>query len=426
LTIKRIQPTPPLPDKFSNDDLKIFPKLRGNIEPCPSRAKDGSVYIGLKDKLEMSEEQLWLSQDLFFLLQFFDGRHSCLEIRSQYMKKFGKFLFENRLNDFIKMLDDAFLLENPNYFQKFEQYKLEYRKLRFRQAICAGLSYPKEPEKLKTLLDQLVGSVDSNGFMTDNTVKPINAIISPHIDIRLGGSTYAHSYYHLLNSIPVDLFVILGIGHSGINNFFALTDKDFNTPLGVVQTDNNLVHDINNRCEIDFLSDELIHRDEHSIEFQTIFLQHFFKDFKILPILCSFNFYDFKTAPYRQNEIFTSFINSVKSVLSEFSGSVCFIASVDLAHVGLKYGDPEKPDHVYLAKVEANDREILNALADLDQNKFQNIINANNDKYNICGYSALTSLLELIPQSKGVILDYNEAVMDEKKSRVTFASMIFR
>jgi len=184
------------------------------------------------------------------------------------------------------------------------------------------------------------------------------------------------------------------------------------------------VNEINNRCEIDFLSDELIHRDEHSIEFQTIFLQHFFKDFKILPILCSFNFSDFKD-PYRQNEIFTSFITSVKFVLSEYSGKICFIASVDLAHVGLKYGDPEKPDHIYLAKVEANDREILNALADFNQKKFQNIIKANNDKYNICGYSALTSLLELLPPSKGIILDYNEAVMDENKSSVTFASMIF-
>ncbi len=425
MTIKRIQTSADFSNEFSNDDFSIFPKLRGNIEPFASHAKDGNIYIGLKDNLELSGEQLWLSQDLFYLLQFFDGKHSCLEIRSEYMKKYGKFLFENKLNEFIKILDKAYLLENPKYFKKFEQLRSGYRKLPYRQMVCAGLSYPKDPQKLETQLDQLIGSVDSNGVLINHNIKNISAIIVPHIDIRLGGSTFAHSYYHLLHSKPVDLFVILGIGHSGINNLFALTDKDFNTPFGVVQTDVNLVNEINNRCEIDFLSEELVHRDEHSIEFQTVFLKHFFKNFKILPILCSFNHPVINTSPNQQTVIFTSFIDSVKSVLSEFSGTVCFIASVDLAHVGLKYGDPEKPDHVYLANVERNDRELLNALADFDQTQFQNIISSNNDKYHICGYSALTTLLELIQPSKGFLLDYNYAVMDENKSSVTFASMIF-
>ncbi|MBN2412239.1 AmmeMemoRadiSam system protein B [candidate division KSB1 bacterium] len=424
MTIKRIH-TLDYTNELSKDDFTVYPKLRGNIEPFASQAKDGNVYIGLKDNLELTGEQLWLSQDLFYLLQFFDGSHSCLEIRSEYMKKFGKILYENRLHEFINILDKAFLLENFKYSKKLEQLRTEYRKLPYRQMVCAGSSYPNDPVNLADRFDQLIESVKSNGILINHNLKNINAIIAPHIDIRLGGSTFAHSYYHLLHSKPVDLFVILGIGHSGIDNLFALTDKDFNTPFGVVQTDTNLVNEINNRCDIDFLSEELVHRDEHSIEFQTLFLKHFFKNFKILPILCSFNHSVFNASTKKQTAIFRSFTDSVKSVLSEFSGNVCFIASVDLAHVGLKYGDPEKPDHVYLANVERNDREILNSLADFDQTKFQKIISSNDDKYHICGYSALTTLMELLSPAKGFLLDYNYAVMDENKSTVTFASMIF-
>ncbi len=424
MTLKRIHASDSS-NELSQDDFTIYPKLRGNIEPFASQAKDGNVYIGLKDKLELTGEQLWLSQDLFYLLQFFDGTHSCLEIRSEYMKKFGKILFENKLLEFINILDKAYLLENVKYFKKLKQVKAEYKKLPSRQMVCAGMSYPKDPLPLAARLDQLVENINSNGMVINNNLENITAMIAPHIDIRLGGPTFAHSYYHLLHGKPVDLFVILGIGHSGIDNLFALTDKDFNTPFGIVQTDANLVNEINNRCEIDFLSEELVHRDEHSIEFQTIFLKHFFKNFKILPILCSFNHNIFNASPKKQTEIFRSFIGSVKSVLSEFPGNICFIASVDLAHVGLKYGDPEKPDHVYLANVERNDREILNALADFDRARFQKIIKTDDDKYHICGYSALTTLMELVSPVKGLLLDYNYAVMDENKSTVTFASMIF-
>jgi len=425
LTIKRVQPSADLKKEFSNDDFANYPKLRIGIEPFPSQAQDGNIYIGLKDNLELSSQQLWLSQDLFYLLQFFDGNHNCLEIRSQYMKKYGKFLFENRLNEFIKMLDKAFLLENQKYIKRLEQLRTEYRKLSYRHTVCAGTSYPKDPHELESQLDKLVGSVDSNGVFKNQNISQIKAVIAPHIDIRLGGSTFAHSYYYLLQSKPVDLFVILGIGHSGVNNLFALTEKDFNTPIGIVQTDAEIVKEINNRCEFDFLSEELIHRDEHSIEFQTVFLKHLFSNFRIVPILCSFNHNVFNNSQIEQTKKFSSFINSVKSVLAEFSGTVCFIASVDFAHVGPKYGDPAKPDHVYLANVERNDREILNALADSDQAEFQNIFNSNNDKYHVCGYSALSTLLEIMPPSKGYLLDYNYTVMDEFKSTVTFASMIF-
>lgn len=401
---------------------KEYPELRNGIEPYLVSDEHGEYYIGLRDQYELSPQQLFISQDLFYLLQFFDGKNSLIDIRALYMKKYNKFLFENRIQELIDMLDKSCLLNNPHAIKQLDLVRQEYRQLDIRQPVCAGSSYPAEKEALASFLDKIMLTVDPATIAMPEH-KQIKAVIAPHIDIRLGAKTWAHTYSHLFNVPHIDLFVILGIGHYGIENLFALTEKNFQTPDGLVYTDTQLVNDIIKRCKNDFMAEELVHRDEHSIELQTVFLNHYFQNFKILPVLCSFSsqFYNDPALV----EIFADFIQSVKTALSAFKGTICYLASVDLAHVGLKYGDPSQPDKVYLAHVEQRDRDILNALATQNRTEFQQIFTQTHDLYHICGYSALTTLLELMPPAKGNLLDYRSAVMDDKNSTVTFASMIF-
>jgi len=402
--------------------LQMYPKLRNGIEPFLAADENGEWFVGLRDQLELSSQQLFISQDLFYLLQFFDGKTSVMEIRALYMKQFNKFLFENRLQELIEMLDKSYLLDNQRAAEKLFEIRDEYRKLPNRLPVCAGSSYPEEAAALAGFLDKLMQNVQAAEFGSSFN-KPIKAVVAPHIDIRLGSRTFAHIYTSLLNGPQVDLFVILGIGHFGIQNLFALTDKNFITPDGTAITDAHLVNDIMKRCHNDFMAEELIHREEHSIELQTVFLNHYFKNFKILPVLCSFSNQLFDDP--EQVKIYTDFIDSVKAALSIYRGSVCYIASVDLAHVGIKYGDPDRPDPVYLAHVEQNDRQLLSALAAQDHREWQQIFKLTNDQFHICGYSALTALLDLMPPARGQLLDYNSATMDNLNSTVTFTGMIF-
>lgn len=423
MTIKR---TSFAEKKTFNLDYK--PKMRYDIEAVPAKTDDGTLLYGLKDIVDQREKFLWLPQDMFYLLQFFDGRHSRADIKAEYMRKFGDFLFDENYVRLLQRLDEYYFLDNDRSRKRMQNLTIAYRQLPHRAPISAGNSYPAEPDALADKLDTLVdlATTQRNGAAVNLDGSAIKAVVVPHIDIRLGGTTYAHAYRLLAQSTPADLYVILGIGHQGIPNLFSLTSQDFETPLGMVRTDKSLVEEISARSDFDFLKNELAHRDEHSIEFQTIFLKHFIQsDFKILPVLCSFSHSIFSRPKSAALEKFKAFIRVLKSTLSRYPGTVTIIASVDFSHVGTKYGDLRPPSPSFLAQVERSDRDVIDALVQFDQQQFQQKFLANDNQYRICGYSALTTMLELVSPSHSYFLDYNSAVMDEQRSRVTFASLIF-
>ena len=68
------------------------------------------------------------------------------------------------------------------------------------------------------------------------------------------------------------MLVIIGTAHAGLEQPFALTDKDFETPLGVVPADRAIV----DRLKVlvpEYFSEDVAHLSEHAIEFQLPFVQ---------------------------------------------------------------------------------------------------------------------------------------------------------
>ena len=116
----------------------------------------------------------------------------------------------------------------------------------------------------------------------------LRGVLSPHIDFRRGGPVYTWSYRELAEQADIDTFVILGVAHQTCRHQFALTLKDFETPLGVVPTDRQYVERIAAAAGEELFDDELVHRAEHSIEFQVVWLQYVLgkeRPFSIVPIL---------------------------------------------------------------------------------------------------------------------------------------------
>ncbi len=423
MTIKRASFVEKKPLNIDNK-----PKIRYDIEAVPMKTADGTLLYGLKDLVDQTAKLLWLPQDLFYLLQFFDGRHSRADIKAEYMRKFGDFLFDENYAQLLQSIDENYFLDNGRSRMRAQKLTTAFRQLPYRVPISAGSSYPSDPDALANMLDTLVDLAEKqrNGAAINLDGRRIKAVVVPHIDVRLGGTTYAHAYRLLAQSAPADLYVILGIGHQGIPNLFSLTSQNFETPLGIVQTDKNLVKQISSYSDFDFLENELVHRDEHSIEFQTIFLKHFVKtDFKILPVLCSFSHSIFSRPKSLALEKFRAFVRVLKTVLQNYCGSVTIIASVDFSHIGTKYGDLRPPSPSFLAQVERSDRDAVDALIQFDQQQFQQKFFENDNQYRICGYSALMTMLELVSPTHSYFLDYNSAIMDEQRSRVTFASLLF-
>jgi hypothetical protein len=261
--------------------------------------------------------------------------------------------------------------------------------------------------------------------------------VAPHIDFHRGGPAYAWAYKNLVESAGADLFILLGTSHCGGQNPFILTLKDFATPLGPVETDKRFVSHLRERSGEDLFADEYLHRGEHSLEFQVLFLKYAAqmraamtgdaeRPFKIVPILVSsFRSMFAQRMPPRGDAGVQKFLHVLRDLAARETRQVCFVAGVDLAHVGQQFGDREPVTEAFLSWVKAEDQRLIERLQQLDLPGFFNEVAKDQDKRRICGFAPLYSLIHLLDGAKGNHLKYSQAVTPETGSAVTFASMIF-
>lgn len=413
----------PLISAFPNTKNDCCPRLRSDLEPVQAQDKNGRPYIRLSDPLGLSETELFFPPEWFYILEFLDGRYSLSEISSKYSLKFGEALSEQRISKLIKNLDRFFLLDNERFHKRFNVVLKHYRSVGVREAAFAGQSYAKDAVDLRREIDDYAAKTPLDSAITRMLQdKKIAAVVAPHIDPRLGGSAYISAYRPLTYVPPETLFIILGISHHTMRNIFALTDKAFSGPGGQIPADKKLIRQLASTCKTDFFQDELLHRHEHSIEFQTVFLRHFVRSpFTIVPILCSF------THSMTEREVlqFAEFTEALQTAIYQEDRNIVIIAGVDLSHVGTRYGDSQTPDSFRLSEVEAFDRRVLSAVMQKDMKSFDMLFESSNNQYNVCGYPALRTLVQILPPSNPLLLSYDNAIMDELRSTVTFASLLF-
>jgi len=120
-----------------------------------------------------------------------------------------------------------------------------------------------------------------------------------------------------------------------------------------------------------------------------------------------------------------NFLRTLRRLANDDGRQICFIAGVDLAHVGKQFGDEEPVTEDFLKWVEAEDRQLVDRLARLDAAGFFNEIAKDEDKRKICGFSPLYSLIHLVDGVHGKQLHYGQAFTPETGSAVTFTSVLF-
>ena len=123
-----------------------YPKLR-QVDAFPLETS-GKKTIGLRDPSTMDDKVIVVSQPTFFLITLFDGKHSLLDIKAEYMRKYGEILFTENLEEIVKQLDDNYLLENERYEAYRKAIEDEFREADLRPATFAGKSYESNSQKL--------------------------------------------------------------------------------------------------------------------------------------------------------------------------------------------------------------------------------------------------------------------------------------
>lgn len=411
------------------------PRLRP-VEAFPVQ-QEGKTLVYLKDPMNFAMP-LGISLASYFILAHLDGSHSFVDIQEAYAKQFGAMLLSDDLKNFVEMLDQHYYLVSDRFFNYQNAVVLEFRRLPTRAPAHMGGVYKADPVALKSQLAAYFTSTEGPGLPSFDSAGTVpKAIVAPHIDFHRGGPAYAWAYKTLAESDGADLYILLGTSHCSGENPFILTLKDFETPLGVVETERQFVQTLQERCRDDFFADEYLHRGEHSLEFQVVFLKFIAhwraelsgrreKPFRIVPILVSsFHSMVMSQTPPEKHSAVGDFLHALGELAGMQNRQVCFVAGVDLAHVGRQFGDHEPVTEEFLKWVESEDHRLVDCLAALDAPGFFNEIAKDQDKRRICGFSPLYSLIHLLDGSRGKALKYSQAFTPETGSAVTFTSMIF-
>jgi len=401
-----------------------YPKLRP-VEALPTQEE----LIALRDPQGFSDKLLLVPPPLFFVVSLFDGRHSLLDIQEEYTRTFGELLFREKVRQIVEQLDEALFLDSDRFRLARARMVEEFRAATVRQATHAGVSYEARPEQLERQLASLF--TDPEGPGPPDSSRPsgrLRALIAPHIDLNRGGRCFAWSYAELARECRANTFVILGIAHVPTRHPFVLTAKDFQSPIGPVAADRDFLKELDSHCRTNFYEDEFVHRNEHSVEFQTLFLKYLYREsekLKIVPILCSLPpqlYHDGEITGHTEIE---EFIEALGAVVKKRGSEVCCIAAVDLSHVGRRFGQEMDMSPELLRRVESADRAMINTILSGEAETFVREILQDQDRRNVCGVPAIYALLRVLDPREGKLLRYEQAVDAATQSMVSFMAGAF-
>lgn len=403
-------------------DSTQYPVLR-NLQFSPIKQGEDQLIV-LWDPSGLSKEKLVLPLNFFFIVQHFDGKHSLQEIGALYLKRFGEFLMPNKVEQLVVDLEQKLFLEGSRTETARQQARMEYRQQPTRSAVFAGRSYEADSVKLKKQIDGFFTSGEGPDFKpSENRGKLIKGLVAPTYDLKQAGPVYAWGYKELQECQQPDVYVIIGTAHAGLENFFSVTDKDFETPLGLVPADRTILGQLKGLVP-EFFDEEIAHQTEHAIEFQLPFLQTIVdKPFTIVPILSSFSALSL-TDPMVQNSV-DRFLSSLQDAIGASGKTVCVIAAGELAHLGMRYGDSAPPTDFSFHRTMQRDLEMLKPVEELKLDDFTQFIQKENDQRRISGFSPIYSLLRLIQAEKGQVLRYDRGITDQYNSTATYASLAF-
>jgi AmmeMemoRadiSam system protein B len=211
------------------------------------------------------------------------------------------------------------------------------------------------------------------------------------------------------------------------------TPKSYETPFGPMEVEDDLYQKLSSRVWYEPRADEWVHKHEHSLEFQAVWLKYLWREKapKWIPILVSsFERFSPQEAP--------SGIPTIEKALKDLGDvlkaelakgrTVTIISGIDLAHVGPRFGDDLEITPDLEKKIEAEDRKSLIDAMALDADGFYKSVVADGHWRKVCGLSALYTglrLMKMIGASEpGRLLSYGQAP-DPAGGLVSFASAIY-
>jgi len=432
--------TPDLPPPNATSDR---PRVR-YVDATPIEHEGQNLFV-LRDAEGVCPNEITVPPITYYIMALMDGTRDLAEVETEVARQTGQTFEREKLEGLLENLDEAYLLANERSAERLRAIEEEFKALEVRPAAHAGEAYPDDPKELVQTFDGFF--TNSKGPGTPNGVhtrRPLG-LVTPHIDLRCGGPCMAWGFDRLRCESPADLYIILGVAHNPAPNLYTLTDKDFDSPLGAAMTDRDAAARLRELYGADRLSGELVHKREHSVEFQTVFLKYLHReggdienDFKILPLLCGSlheDLADGKPDPVKRPDV-GEFVAALRQLIAEYKGKVCIIAGVDLSHVGRKFGHDYGADKLRQDIVRSADLRMLEHIENRSPEDFFDHFRGDANARNVDAVAAVYTMLHVLDdgtvgdsageangKAKAELLNYDQYIEEPTDSMVSFAAM---
>jgi AmmeMemoRadiSam system protein B len=372
----------------------------------------GQRILLLQDPLRLSETSVFMPQAIAPLLAFCDGTRTLEELRASLIVRAGVRLSSADVARVIAKLDDALLLDNARSRAAKEEALATYRSAPSRPPVLAGSGYPDEPGELQAMLDSYLAPL-RNGHPPGTTA--YRGLVSPHIDYARGGPVYAQVWNQAAQAAQeAEVVLILGTDHNGGTGMITPTRQSYATPYGVLPTDqaavDALVEALGEEAAFD---EELHHRGEHSIELAAVWLHHMRggRPCSLVPVLTG-SFYGFIRGDQGKPADDPALARAVAALRSALAGrQALVVAAGDLAHIGPAF-EGQPVDFLRKARLEAEDRGLIEALCQGDAEGFFELIRAEADRRNVCGLPPIYLALKVLGDARGEQAGYDRCPAD--------------
>jgi MEMO1 family protein len=232
---------------------------------------------------------------------------------------------------------------------------------RIRPPAVAGLFYPKDPDELSDLINELLTAANPSPETND-----LVGLVSPHAGYVYSGLTAAFGFKLLEKKTYKKIIIISPSHREYFRGITIYPGNGYETPLGIAEIDEATAEEIISQSKLIFRGEQG-HGNEHAVEVQIPFLQKVLEGFKIIPIVMG-----------DQSKIF---IDELADVLSKISHkNTLIIASSDLSHFYPKQTAYELDSII--------EKRILNYEAD----KLEEDLNQN--KCEACGGGPIVALMK--------------------------------
>ncbi len=368
------------------------PKIRPvNVQPF---GKD----LLITDPYNLSDG-LVVSYHALLLMSLMDGSRSLLDIKADFLKATGYIITDEELRSFLELLDKHLFLDNENFQRAIKEEREKLLKDGIRRMSHVFEVYPSDPEECRKFL-----------MGEEKEKRELLGIMVPHMDIRVAKETYWEGYGRLKDNKK--LLIILGVSHYWHEKPFSALPLDMETPFGVLKVNKKLLEKIQNFYNFDITHDLLSYRMEHSIEFASLYGKMLFPQANALALIVS----------YGDKSLLRQLAENLMRTIDKELKDTLIISSVDLSHVGKKFGDLKSYDPSF------RDEEYLKLLQELNYEEAFDLLERDSNLTRIDGQYTnfvFSHMIKLAGFTKGELFDYKTYYEYPTDSIVSYASMGF-